>query len=78
MAKLIRHERSRWHLFKANRYDYYEYDDGSTLKVYDDGYKVKTTYNGRYITCILPDGRQHTNYWTNEYWPPKSCWKRKE
>ena len=78
MTKLIKHERSWWHLSKAKRYDYYEYDDGTSLTVYDDGYKVKTSHYGWYVTRILPDGRQHTNCWNNEYWPPTSCWERKE
>ena len=78
MSKLIMHKRSWLHVFKKNRYDYYEYDDGSTLTVYDDGYRVKTTHNGCYITRILPDGRQHTNYCLNEYWPPIDCWERKK
>lgn len=77
MSRLIKHKRVWWRLFKP-KYDYYEYDDGTTKTVYDNGYKVITTHYGHYITRILPDGRQHTNHWRNEYWPPTSCWKREE
>lgn len=72
-SRLLKHKRNWRH-----KYDYYEYDDATRKTVFDDGYQVIHTSGGHYITKILPDGRQHTNFWNNEYWFPISCWRKEE
>ncbi len=61
MAKLIRHKKSWLHWFKANRYDYYEYDDGTRKIVYNDGYQVVKADNGHRVIVTFPNGKQYTN-----------------
>ena len=61
MTKLIRHKRSWLYWFKAKRYDYYEYDDGTKKIEYNDGCQIIKTDNGHCVIVIFPDGKRYTN-----------------
>lgn len=65
MANLVKTERV-WHVLKPS-YDYYEFDDGTKIKVYDDGSKKVITDDGCWVTHISPNGKHCTNHCSNKY-----------